>query len=139
MLDVEKTIFSEMVTLTNVHIWRVGVTPNIFENQPTDIPGEVPAALGMPPEICAEIAWGASGSYPYYKRYRTHWNGATIEGLDWATAAFDILETAATAFAGMSSLIITKTGETLGTPQADSNVKFEQMSKAWYNRTPPGS
>lgn len=134
IVDIEKTVFSELVTIVNVHAWALGVTPNSYDNQAVDIPGQVAADNGTPPEICAEITWAVPSTYPYYKRYRTHWDGANQVGLDWGATALGVLETAATAFLDLNLVLCTKTGTFLGTPSLVAAVKFEQMSKAWYNR-----
>lgn len=134
LVDIEKTIFGEKVTIINVHVWKIGVSPKQFDNQPVDIPGEITDAIAMPPQICAELIWGVESSYPNYKSYRVHWARESMNGLEWANDYLEVLESAASAFSGLSYPLCTKGGTELDVPTMDATIRFRQLNKAWYNR-----
>lgn len=131
---IEQELFADDVTIINVHAWVPNADPNNFTNLPLDLPGTVATTAPIPSEICAEISWGVVGSYTHYKRYRIHWDSASILGTGWVSSAITLLDSATEAFSDLMGTLCTRGGVPLGGPSFNSSLTFQRTYKAWYDR-----
>lgn len=131
---VEQTIFADTVTLTNVHAWLPGASPNQFDNQPISYVGDLVGTENLNPQMCARIRAGVANSYPSYKDYRVCVGDNNLMGTMWQPSYFSILVALCDALNNLGVIFTTRNGSILGEWVAVDTVQFRKLSKRWYNR-----
>lgn len=129
----EQAIFGSTVTIYNVHWKQMGAAP--FGNVPTNLTGAVPAASPTKSFIVAKVFWAATGSYPYYKNYRVHWQASDMSGINWALTKQAVLDDFVANFAAeLGGEMVTRGGVALDDPTVSYQYYNEQEENAYYDK-----
>jgi hypothetical protein len=132
----EKLIFSQFVTIYRVHVWVPNAGPNQFDNTAYNIAGVYNVSTPLKSEICAEITWNVENSYPHYKKYRVQVQAQDLIGQTWTPGYQAELQEFVDYMDEAAFELCTRDGAPLSGPTYNVEYEFQQLSKRWYNRAP---
>lgn len=126
------------VQCVNVHAWAIGATPRQFKKRPVGEYGVQAILNPLKLEIVARFTYGAQNSYPYYSDFRVSMSKDQLEGVTWDSDYQVILDVMKSGFQALitADKMVLKTGDSLGEVGYESDYKFHQLNKRWYNRAP---
>jgi len=131
--EYEKIIFGSTVNFDNVHIDALATAE--FTNVPLTGIGSVSQSNPAKSFIVARIHWGVPGSYPHYKNYRLHMQGAALNGVNWGSSQQTQLALFVTAMNDdFLGILCTKSGTPLSAAVVDTEYYMQQENNKWFDR-----
>lgn len=136
IIQAEMLVFGAAVLTQNVHVWRVGVSPNQYLNNGIVIPGQIPTSDAIDPQICVRFFFNRANTYPNYKDYRVCVDSTQIAGREWTGDVLAAIPGLLTFFAARiaDQSIVARDGTPFVSVSASPLVHFRNVTKRWYNK-----